>query len=560
MLMDQDQKKAKSIIKMYEYQTSLRAKSDPERFEAMAFAQHRLPSDMIQGFSPVKPKKLYSSEGVKAIETFNTGFMGNIMSPNQDWFLARIISRDPHIVLDPDYGADYTEYVKNDMKDELNNSNFYAEESLATMDCITGGYSCTMFQNNPDAGRVFATTFEPWRCWFDTDAFGNNDQFFYRYDLTGRQLLERFENIPDQIVTLAKRGLDSARFQMLMVIMKRDKLRDYNGNVIPFSRKIRKNMMFAVYHILLQKNVFLQESGYRIMPVAIHVWEKSGDSQYGRGLVMKYLPEFSKLNRIAYEYGLAIAKINHAPWLVPDYMRNSFSDQPEARVIYNNAELIPRPIGEPIDYSAAAENLALQIQNIKKLMYNDVFTYLSDQDKVYTATQVNAVKAEGLSKLAPIYSNVQTQKIIPALKIVMQIMAENGRLQLSSEYLSKEMNNRMEFQLDSWFSQMLMNYQNENVIQTILGDGQIWAGMGFAKQFADNVDIDYAIRADVTKSGGGRGYLVPVEERERKRQEEQKLAMQQMQLEMEKTRSEAIRNAAGAANLNNSGGFNGGAA
>ena len=141
----------------------------------------------------------------------------------------------------------------------------------------------------------------------------------------------------------------------------------------------------------------------------------------------------------------------------------------------------------------------------------------------------------------------------------MQIMAENGRLNTSTEYLQPPMNNRMEFMLDSWFSQMLMNYQNESVIQTILGDGQIWAGMGFAKQFADNVDIDYAIRADVTKSGGGRGYLVPVEVREEKRAREQELAKQQMQLEMEKTRSEAMRNAAGAANLNNSGGFNGGA-
>lgn len=555
----QDQKKVKSIIKMFEYQTSLRAKSDPERFEAMSFAQHRLPNDMISGDSPVKPKKLYSSEGVKAVETFNTGFMGNIMSPNQDWFVARIVSRDPHINLEPDYGSDFTEYIKNAMKYEMNNSNFYDQESLATMDCITGGYSCTMFQNNPEENRIFATTYEPWRCWFDSDEYGNNDQFFYRYDLTGRQLIERFEGIPDNIVTQAKRGLDTSRFQMLMVIMKRDKLRDYNGDIIPFSKKIRKNMKFAVYHILLQKNVVLKESGYRILPVAIHVWEKSGDSQYGRGLVMKYLPEFSKLNRIAYEYGLAIAKINHSPWLIPDYMRNSFSDQPEARVVYNNAELIPRQLGEQIDYSAAAENLALQIQNIKKLMYNDVFTYLSDQDKVYTATQVNAVKAEGLSKLSPIYSNVQTQKIIPALKIVMQIMAENKRLNTRSEYITKQTNNRMEFQLDSWFSQMLMNYQNENVIQTILGDGQIWAGMGFAKQFADNVDIDYAIRADVTKAGGGKGYLVPVEVREQKREDEQELANQQLQLEMEKTRSEALRNAAGAANLNNSAGFNGGA-
>ena len=345
---------------------------------------------------------------------------------------------------------------------------------------------------------------------------------------------------------------------MLFVVMRRDKLRDSEGNVMPFSRKIRKRMMYASYQIMLGKDVILQESGYRSFPLAIHIWEKAGDSQYGRGLVMKYINEFSKLNRIAYEYGLAIAKINHQPWLVPDNMQNSFSDQPEARNIYNNAELIPRPLGEPIDFTAAANNLVLQEQKIKTLMYNDVFTYLSDQDKVFTATQVNAVKAEGLSKLAPIYANVQTQKIDPALRLVMSIMAENKRLELDPQWLGRDTNNRLAFRLDSWFSQMLMNYQNENVIQTILGDGAAWASMGFAKQFSDNVDIDYAIRADITKSGGAKGYLVPISTRDENRAREQQLAQQQLELENEVKKSEAMRNAAGAANLNNSLGINGG--
>ena len=556
--MEKEQERVQNILKMFTYQQSIRAKGDKLRWQAMAFAKHRLPESMISDDSPVKPIHLYSDEGVKAIETFCTGFMGNIMSPNQEWFVARIESKDFEVVHEPDYGGPYTSYIRNAMKYEMNHSNFYEQESMATLDCITCGYSCTMFQNDGDNNRIFLKTFEPWNCWFDLDRFDTPYLFLYRYNLTGRELLDRFDILPADVVQAAKGALDTSSFMMLFAVIRRGKLRDSEGNILPFSRKLRKRMKFASYQILLGKDIILEESGYKSFPLAIHIWEKAGDSQYGRGLVMKYINEFSKLNRIAYEYGLSIAKINHQPWLVPDYMRNSFSDQPEARNVYNNAELIPRPLGEPIDFTAAAQNLALQIQNIKNLMYNDVFTYLSDQDKVFTATQVNAVKAEGLSKLAPIYANVQTQKIDPALKLVMSIMADNKRLKLDPKWLGKETNNRLAFRLDSWFSQMLMNYQNENVIQTILGDGAAWASMGFAKQFSDNVDIDHAIRADITKAGGESGYLVPVSIRDERRAREQQMAQEQLALENELKKSEALRNAAGAANLNNSVGFNGG--
>ena len=143
--MEQEKERVQSILKMFEYQKGIRAKGDPTRWMAMAFAKHRLPDSMIASDSPVKPIHLYSDEGVKAIETFCTGFMGNIMSPNQEWFLARIESRDFHVTHEPDYGGDYTSYIQNAMKYEMNHSNFYEQENIATLDCITAGYSCTMF-------------------------------------------------------------------------------------------------------------------------------------------------------------------------------------------------------------------------------------------------------------------------------------------------------------------------------------------------------------------------------------------------------------------------------
>ena len=236
----------------------------------------------------------------------------------------------------------------------------------------------------------------------------------------------------------------------------------------------------------------------------------------------------------------------YCPWSIMKYLADVQSipqEKPKAYWVGTSGNELtkaflgrmPSTVQDDISSLTEGKNIAVTIK--EDLNYNQIYT---DEDNFWTLRYLTGY-------LTP--SSDSANCVVPP---------GPGRTVLAIP--NREVKDVFRNEIKSWFSQMLMNYQNENVIQTILGDGQIWAGMGFAKQFADNVDIDYAIRADVTKSGGGRGYLVPVEERERKRKEEQDLARQQMQLEMEKTRSEAIRNAAGAANLNNSGGFNGGAA
>ena len=555
--------KTDAINRLFANLQSIRSRGDELRWKAMAFAGHRTKESSRASDCPVPDIKLYDCTGVMAIKTLVESLGGAVMSPNQDWFSIRIVPRNYKNTIPLDWGQSWISYAKKTMANELNHSNFYEEQSLAFFDSITCGYSCTLFQNDSTRNRLFLQTLEPWNCWFDTDTMGNYSIFFYRYTLDGTDFLERFgdEYLPKNIRDKAEKGGKEATFNMLYCITERPYLRDSQGRQIPFSQRIGKQMKYAAITILRDENIIIRESGFTEFPLVIHVWERCGDSQYGIGLVMKYLSELGKLNRTAYEYGLSVAKMNHGAWLVPSTMMNSFSDDPESRIPYSSADLSPRPLQEPVDINAAGEQLALQQQYITKLFYNDIFAYLLNQDKVFTATQVNAVKSEGMARIYPIYSRMQSQKIDPSLNLVYRLMVRSGRLQRPDAELyvgSGKRKNKLEFILDSAMSQMMQRYQAQTANSVCLDLYTQLAALnlgGFAQKY---MDLGNLIISSMQQVGADASLFVTEEKRKRMEEEEKAMQQQMMQQQMALTESEVNRNNAGAANLNNRAGANGG--
>ena len=367
--------KVDTILEELSYQKGIRGKSDPFRWQAFSIVKHRTEMFSIADDSPVKQEHLYDMSGVKAFDTFISGFMDAFTPPNQQWFTPRLRSKDYHVELEPDYGIEYTGYLRNAMRDEIEHSNYYDQETLASKDTICGGYSCKLIQNNPVEKRIFCNTLEPWRCYFDRDMHGNWNLFFYEYYLTGRELMERFPRLNRDSNTYKEASKAPRKiFKMVYVIAERNRLVDREGKAVRFSKIWRRNMRYAVIDICMDTKEIVKESGSTYFPVVIHVLSDSGDSQYGCGIVMKHLEEFSKLNRVAYEYGLVIAKINHAPFFVPPEMMEDFSNDPEARIATQDMNLRAMRVEDPVDLKAASEVLLLQQNVVRELMYNSMFS------------------------------------------------------------------------------------------------------------------------------------------------------------------------------------------
>lgn len=549
-------KRINEIKELLEYQKNIRKKSDPKRWEAFAYVQHRIPSQSVADDCPIEEMAhLYDSTGVDSFESFVAGFMGAFMSPTQEWFSFRLDPKNKYDSIEPDYGHVFTDYLRKSIKDEFDHSNFYSDNYIASKDSLCGGYSCTMVQFNPDSDRCNYMTLMPWRCYFGKDTNGNWNQFFYEYPINGVELLNRFPDLSTEskaYKTAVRSGV-KAKFRMLLAIIERSAVTPRSA----FSRKFSRNKKYASIEICLDSNEILYEGGYDEFPVTIHIWSESGDSHYGEGLAMKYLAELRKLQRLGYEYGLSIAKINHHGWLVPDTMYDSFSNDPEARIKYQSKELIPMPLEEQQDLQKALDALNDQRQTVRHLFHYELFNFFLQNDKVYTATQVNQVKADSLSVLAPVYGNIQQQKIDSQIFRTMAIMVRNKKIVIDSNYIGKKAPYRIKVILDSSMAQQLSTYSQVNSATSILEMLQVLIAMNITDA-KDNVNIDNLLRGYMIGVGSPAQYFVSVNERDGIRQQRQELARQQMELQNELTASEINRNNAGASNLNNVSGFNGG--
>lgn len=548
-------KRITEIKKLLEYQKTIRSRSDEERWEAFSMVSHRLPSQTCSDDCPVEERpRRYSAVAQDAFLSFIAGFMGAFMSPTQEWFSIRMKSKDYYENVEPDFGYQFTDYVRRSIKDEFDHSNFYSENELASKDTVCGGYSCILVQNNSKKRRCYYQTLLPWRCWFDKDVIGNWNQFFYLETLTGYQVLDKFPDLDpsSKLYKRAKSNGTGTQFQILFAIIERKSAAGKK-----FSSKFKRNMRFASFYISMDTNEIIEEGGYADFPVAIHVWSRPGDSHYGRGLVMDYLAETRKLERIAYEHGLAIAKINHHAWLVPPGMRESFSNDPEARVEYQSRELIPLPLDEKIDLNASKEELAEQEAKIRHFFHNELFNFFLQTDKVYTATQVNQIKADALSVLAPVFGTIQSEKIDPQIKMTMAIMVRHKRLTLDRNYVGPEAKYRIEIVLDSAIAQQLSTYTQVNSATSAMEmvSAMTAAGIENAK---DNVNTDNVLRGFMVGIGAPSNYFIPMGQMLKQREAQAEMMRRQLELENRVRESEINRNNAGAANLNNVSGFNGG--
>ena len=552
-----------AVMEAFNYEKTLRAKSDKLRNEAFSVVEHRTKELSACDDSPVETKRLYTAEGKKAIDTLNAGFMSALMPQNSRWFGVGVTPRKYQMGQSPIEDLVYSSYVEKSMMNEFSHSNFYSQEKLSSLDTIIGGYSCMMVQEDPVTQRTNYTTFVPWRCWFDCDRFGNWDTFFYEYTLNGYEMLERFPNMPEKLEKDCRKMRSNNRYRMLFAIIDRTKLLDYNGKEL--SLVYNKNMRFASLQICLDSEDIVEESGYNDFPVVIHLWEQVSDSHYGIGLVMKYIAEFRKLSKLGYELGLTAEKINHRAWNVPEAIRESFSDDPRARNYYVTQDQIATPAEERPDVKSMEEIFSIQVDTVRRICYNDYMNFLTTHEQVYTATQVNQIKSESLAQIAPLSDNINTQKLLPVLKLTYVNMLNNRRIERPDTGVMAEVDsfgnrvNAVSFTFVSAMSEQLSMYSQLNASQTIAEQAQMWVQITQDPTVVTkNFKVNNILKVSARASGADADFIMTDEETMQIEQQMAQAQEQERQMAMMQQASEIDRNEAGASNLNNAMGANGG--
>ena len=547
------------LLRKYEALRIIRSLSEEDRYTAMALAGHRTQS-ASRSDSPVPPMVLHTCRGKNAINNFVNYFHGNLVSPNMPWLSIRYESSDLTEQDDMAGANEYLGKMQKSVTSEFAASNFYPESKLSELDEYIQGISAILVRNDPDRNITVYETLTPWNYWVETDSYGEFDTFFYKKRMNVERAYEMFGNkVPKWMKKILETGDPyESYYDFLLCIYPRKKI--YSSKRSLFA----KDKKFAVVWMVLSSSTgykssgvteIIEESGSDYFPVVVSCWDRDGDNPYGTSPVMRNIIELKRADRLAYETVLAIQKINHPAWIGTMASLEGFSDDPGSRNAVVSMDQAPKQVemNQTIDGAMTLQNQ--QDMEIEKIFNNDLFNYLSRQDnnKVYTATQVNAVKAEQLSLLSAVYGNFQ-RKIEKLVKLTIMIMAENGRLPAGSEEILKS-DGKLRVVIDSTLAQELRAYTNRDANIALLEQCAVFHNIG-RDDALENYDFDEMARG--IGIGMGVDYKVIKDKMilQQERAVQQQIAMMQMQQQAELTQSQVNRNNAGAANLNNASGVN----
>lgn len=542
---------AKHIIRNWERMKVERKKTEKSRWEACSYVKHRQNEFSVED-SPVKDISLYNSAGINAFETFVNGYHGNLISPTLRWFKLTFTG-DNYEDSDTMYGAnDYLEVCENQMFAEFNKSSFYPMDKLATRDAAVQGTSAEFIIDDVSLGMAIFDVIPPWDFWIYKGASGQVDTLYYRYKLSAQSARDRFkENTPKPVTEDIEADNADAMHTFLLAVYPRKNMLNPKGLPVISTQK-----RFAAVTICVTDNSLVEESGFDDFPFAVHVWEQDGTSVYGKGLVMKYIEELKMLNAISREEVIAAQKQVNPPMTIPENLKGRFSTDPGARNYTNNAmDNRPQMLQTVQDIGWVSNKIKDMEAKIERLFYNNLFNYLMRQDKVLTATQVQAIKNEELALLSSVLGSTQHMKINPIVKRTFRIMSRAGRLPKPPKELVRLKNPLLRVELDGPLAQNIKVFAMQSGLQ---------AGLEWIERFKmlqlddvfDNVDIDEFFRKALEAAGVPPTAIHEIQDRDMIRQQKAMLLQQQMQMEQMQQASEIQRNLGGLSNINNPEGVN----
>lgn len=426
--------------------------------KAAAYMRHRV----YEKSANIDKVPINSTVPIDAVQTTINGVCGYLLSPSIRWF--RMITRGSNFEKSDDlYGAnDWVEDSQNCIYALYANSKFYPADQMAVADSIITGTSYEMITDKTDKRKLLFETYSPFECYGAENEDGEPDTFFREYSMTAKQAYKLFgEDLPQEIKrNVTELDNPNTEYTFVHAIFPRE---DWDDK--PYAAAKRKR--FASVHYSVTGDTVIKESGYDEFPLAIHRWQKNGNSFYGMGLVMKYITEIIRVNDLTKQNDIAIQFQASPTTIVPETLRNRFVFRP-GYTNYANIQQSGKPevISNQLNISYLGQQLLDLEQKLQRVLFADLFNILMRQEKTRTAYEVQEIKGEGLVLLSAIIGNMQVEKLNPIVIRTFRIMLRGGMLPPPPEELIKaSREGRVEIELDGPLAQTMKQYHQATGLQ-----------------------------------------------------------------------------------------------
>lgn len=383
--------------------------------------------DINKSYSPgneLDASCLWDSSTLEAPDVFASGFMNYLTPPTSKWFKLR--HQNPKLQENKAV-AKFFDDVTEAVNSTINRSNFYDQMFPSYKSSGVFGTTTLFLEEDPyEDVRFYNMPLK--QVAIVEDGRGRVCAYFIEFEYTANQAASRWgkENLSRELQEEIQQGKgDTKKHKFLLFIGQR------------FAREVqkedKKNLPIEALWIEVAAKSIVEESGYHEFPAMCHRFDKRPFIPWGYSPAMKALPFARILNAIAKTNLRSMMKHTDPPIAVPDNaFLMPFNQNPRA-INYYRKDAMPDgksifPFGNFGDPNAGLQAVAFYQQEVKRLMFNDIFLAFNQITKEMNNPEVAERINEKMTMLGPAVGRYLSEVLNPVVHRIIGILQRKGSL------------------------------------------------------------------------------------------------------------------------------------
>mgnify|MGYP001609067035 FL=1 len=496
--------------------------ADCYKYGAPERQQNFSSSSDTKGQRETERADLYDSTAADALQVLVSMIMNGVTPANAIWFKAQPDGVDDISVLTE--GERWLEDAAQFMWRNIHAANFDSESFETVTDIVTAGWGVLYTDIDREAGGGYV--FESWHignCFIgSTRADGRIDTIYREHEMTVEAMVNTYgeKNCHYSVLEKAKNSPDE-KMKLLHVIQPRKQVG---------AGQINRAMPFASYHVDIDNNYTMKESGYHEFPCSVPRLRRLPNSVYGNGQMTIALPDAKMLNKLMTNTVCSADMQLGGMWIAEDdgvLNPHTVRIGPRKVIVANSIDSMKR-LDEGTNFQISEYLLTTVQGGIRRKLMADQLPNIGTTQM--TATEIHTRVELIRQMLGPMYGRLQTEYLQSILDRCFGLAIRSGALGQPPEEL---WGSNLSFK---FVSPMARSQRMEEVTAT---EQYVMSLSQFAQAdqtILDNVDFD-AVAVFV---GNGRGVpqnimrtadeVKELRDMRQKAQEEQAQQQQQQQM------------------------------
>jgi hypothetical protein len=388
------------------------------------------PAD-IQSFGDM----IFDGSAITAHNKLADGIFGELCSPSIDW-----------LELEPKRREDrenkglmsYLKDLEMALYEVFARSNFYDSIAEDMHDCSALGTSVVYVEDAPELGRPVYTPLHLREVYISEDRYGAVDTLYRDFEMTRRQVMEKFHDSPDLPEDFKKEAIKDpeSRVRILHAQFPRNVAISEDGPIEKGSKK------YASIYILQSKSpvgaaliaplggTMLENGGTDYRHFEAWRFAKSSGEVYGRSPAMDAIYDIKMINLQSKTMADVAQLAARPPMQAPESLRGKIKIAPKA-ITYRVGDERVEPIITSLSYPLGLDSMERREKIIREHFKTDFFMAISQLQgtaRQRTATEIMELKAEAAAILGSVIGRIQSERIDPIVMQTIAIEAAAGRL------------------------------------------------------------------------------------------------------------------------------------